>query len=489
MPRYQQLRENGAMKRNPAHWRRVALAVLGALGALTAEAQGSSALPGPYGRALDAARIPRNATAVVIQPLAGGGGTRVAWNERAAMNPASAMKLVTTYTALNLLGPDYTWRTDVLASGPLRGDVLEGSLAFRGSGDPKIVIEQLWLLTHRVRAYGIRDIAGDVLLDKGAFERIPHDPEEFDGEGSRAYNVGPDALLVNFKALAFHFVPDPSTNTARVIVIPALAGMRAPTPLAGAAGECGDWRSKLRADFANPFAPVFRGNYPLSCGERVWYVSALDHAEYFEAVFRALWQSQGGVWRGRLRLGPVPADARVVASHESGPLSLVIRDINKFSNNVMARHVFLTMGRGSGDGTATLAQSVANVRDWLRTQGLDSSELVLENGSGLSRAERISAATMSKLLAHAYRNPLRAEFVASLPIAGIDGTLRDRDSARGSAHLKTGLLENARSIAGFVTARSGREYLLVCFINHAGAKSWSAQKAQDALIQWLYDVG
>jgi serine-type D-Ala-D-Ala carboxypeptidase/endopeptidase (penicillin-binding protein 4) len=303
----------------------------------------------PFQRALEAARIPAANAAVSIQPLDAPVGPRIAWNERAPMNPASTMKLVTTYAALNILGPDYTWRTDALANGPTQQGVLAGDLAIRGSGDPKIVIEQLWLLTYRIRAYGIREIAGDIWLDKSAFAPIEHDPNEFDGEGSRAYNVGPDALLVNFKAIAFHFVPDASTQTARIVVVPQIAGMTHAGTVTAAAGSCGDWRSKLRADFTNPFAPRFAGSFPLSCGERVWYLSALDHAEYFEAVFRALWTSQGGAWRGRVREGVVPAGARVIASHESTPLALAIRDVNKFSNNVMARHLFLTVGaRTSG---------------------------------------------------------------------------------------------------------------------------------------------
>jgi D-alanyl-D-alanine carboxypeptidase/D-alanyl-D-alanine-endopeptidase (penicillin-binding protein 4) len=419
-------------------------------------------------------------------------GPRIAWNDRAAFNPASTMKLVTTYAALNLLGPDYSWRTQVYARGPLQRDVLNGDLAIRGSGDPKIVIEQLWLLVYRIRAYGIREVSGDLWLDKSVFAPIEHDPNEFDGEGSRAYNVGPDALLVNFKAIAFHFVPDPSTQSARVVVVPAIAGMREPGAVNGSNDSCGDWRSKLRADLTNPFAPIFRGSYPLACGERVWYLSALDHAEYFEAVFRALWVSQGGVWRGRLRTGPIPSDARVIATHESPPLALAIRDINKFSNNVMARHLFLAAGWSANSGTelpATTARGAAAVRSWLTAERLDSAEIVLDNGSGLSRRERIAAATMARLLIHAYRSPFSAEFIASLPISGIDGTLKDRDIVRGAAHLKTGLLQDSRALAGFVTSRNGRKYALVSFLNHQNANSGAAQRAQDALVNWLYDAG
>ena len=125
------------------------------------------------------------------------------------MNPASTMKLLTTYSALHLLGPGFTFRTEVLSEAPLIGEVLRGDLYVRGGGDPKLVIEDLWLLAARLRGFGIRELRGDLVLDKTLFEPIRHDPAEFDGEEGRAYNVGPDALLVNFKSIAITFVPDP----------------------------------------------------------------------------------------------------------------------------------------------------------------------------------------------------------------------------------------------------------------------------------------
>ena len=183
--------------------------------------------PADYLARLAAARIPRDAAAVVVAPLDGGA---LSWddNEKKPMNPASTMKLVTTYSALHLLGPAFTFRTEVLADGPLAGDVLRGELYVRGGGDPHLVIENLWQLATRVRGFGIRDIRGDLVLDKTMFERLPHDPAQFDGEEGRAYNVGPDALLVNFKSIAVTFVPDTAARVARVMVVPEVAGMKYP---------------------------------------------------------------------------------------------------------------------------------------------------------------------------------------------------------------------------------------------------------------------
>ena len=449
------------------------------------------AIPEPFALALRQANVPLSAVGMVIQPVGPGAGApglpSMSLNESVPMNPASTMKLVTTYAALNLLGPAYTWRTEAFAAGPLRRDVLDGDLALRGSGDPKLVVEHLWLLAHRIRGFGVREIRGDVLLDKSAFAVTPSDPAAFDGEGLRPYNAGPDALLLNYKSVTFGFVPDPETKSARVVVTPPLAGMQAPPNVRAVDGPCGDWRGRLQGDFANPMAPVFRGAYPLACGERVWHVSVLDHTQYFGAVFRAIWESSGGTWAGRVREAPVPPEARRIALHESEPLAAQIRDINKFSNNVMTRQLFLTLGAESARQPGTPERAMRAVRQWLANRALDMPELVIENGAGLSRIERVAPANLARLLAHAFASPLMPEFVSSLPLVGVDGTMKNRSGAAGNAHIKTGLLADVRAIAGYVHAVSGRRYVVVSIINHPNARD--AQPAHDALLEWVFRNG
>jgi len=492
-----------ARRQRRADRRRVpAVALLAALGLVAASVAATAqtpatiahtargAPPDAYLAALRAASIPASAVGLVVQPVDGttGGLPPIGLNESTPMNPASAMKLVTTYAALGLLGPAYTWRTEAFAIGALRGDVLDGGLALRGSGDPKLVVEHLWLLAQRIRGLGVREIRGDVLLDRSAFAAQAHDPAAFDGEALRPYNAGPDALLLNYKSVAFGFVPDPETKSARVVVTPSLAGLQAPALVRGADGPCGDWRGRLQPDFANPMAPQFRGAFPLACGERVWHVSILDHSQYFAAVFRALWEGAGGTWTGKVREAPLPADARRIALHESEPLASVIRDINKFSNNVMTRQLYLTLGAEAGRLPGSPESAERAVRGWLAARGLAMPELVLENGAGLSRVERIAPASLAQLLQHAFASPLMPEFVSSLPVVGVDGTMvKRRNGAAGSAHIKTGLLAEVRAIAGYVHAHSGRRYVVVSIINHPNARD--GQAAQDALLEWVFRNG
>jgi serine-type D-Ala-D-Ala carboxypeptidase/endopeptidase (penicillin-binding protein 4) len=450
-----------------------------------ASAAGESGLPDAYLRALAANNVPEHAAAVVIVPLYGS-GVSVAVNSTVPMNPASTMKLVTTYAALHLLGPDFRWRTDVLSRAPIAERVLQGDIVLRGSGDPSLVVERFWLLMQRLRALGIDRIDGDLVLDRGLFVQPPVDPAAFDGAGHRPYNVGPDALLVNFKSVSFTFVPDEGSNSARVVVTPPLAGLQVPGAVPLVAGACGDWTGKLRSDLSVPMAPAFRGGYPLACGERSWYLSVLGHAEYVEALFRGLWESSGGQWQGRARDGSVPDGARVLATHESPPLAHLIRDINKFSNNVMTRQLFLTVGvRAAGLGTENDAGDA--IAEWLARRGVVDTALVMDNGAGLSRAARIRPAALAAMLVDAWMDPLMPEFVSSLPIVGVDGTARQRRAATGAAHVKTGLLRDVRAIAGYVHAASGQRYVIVAIVNHPNAAG--SERAHDVLLDWLHRNG
>jgi D-alanyl-D-alanine carboxypeptidase/D-alanyl-D-alanine-endopeptidase (penicillin-binding protein 4) len=445
-----------------------------------------AALPEPIAAELRAARVSLNALAITVVPLSGAGLT-LAINEHQPMNPASTMKIATTMAALELLGPQYVWRTEALATAPVKQGVLEGDLWLRGSGDPRLVIEDLWLLVQRLRGQGLREIRGDLVLDRSAFEAIAHDPAAFDGEALRPYNAGPDALLLNYKAVGFHFVPDPEARQVRVYALPALAGMAVPTSVNAVDGPCNDWRARLAGDFADPLRPQFRGVFPLACGDRVWHVNLLTPVQYAQALFRSLWEAGGGTWRGRARDGAVPPQARRVAVHESRPLAEVIRDINKFSNNVMARQLFLTIGAEVSRQPASLERAQAALGNWLVGRGLDRREFVLENGAGLSRAERLTSAGLARLLVASFNSSLMPELMSSLPLVGVDGTMRKRAAAAGSAHVKTGLLVDVRAIAGYVLAASGRRYAVVAIVNHPNAGA--TQSALDALLAFVQAQG
>jgi D-alanyl-D-alanine carboxypeptidase/D-alanyl-D-alanine-endopeptidase (penicillin-binding protein 4) len=388
------------------------------------------------------------------------------------------------------MGPAYTWRTEVYASGEIRDGVLAGDLIVKGYGDPKLTIERFWLLLRDIQARGVRTVRGDVVLDRSHFSVPPADPGAFDGEPYRPYNALPDALLLNFNAVRVSFVPEPSGSGVRVFAEPHPGGIAIDNQLSLTAGPCRGLQPRFLAqvDTDGSRARIaFRGAYPADCGEKAENFSVLASPSFFADAFRRLWGELGGAIEGRVRDGALPADARRIAQTESPPLADVVRDINKYSNNVMARQLLLTLGADGFGPPGTAETGARAIGAWLARNGLDFPELVVENGSGLSRNERISARHLGELLVRAYRGPTMPEYIASLPVAGIDGTLRRRMQtalSSGQAHLKTGFLENVRAIGGYVLDRNGRRHAVVLVINHPNARQ--ARPVQEAVVDWVY---
>jgi len=526
------------------------------LGSVTASA---AALPRSVSAALKKAHIPLSSVAVVVEEVHAKTPI-ISLNAKQAMNPASTMKLLTTFAALETLGPAYRWKTEAYLNGKLQDGVLQGDLVFKGYGDPKLTVEQFWMWLRELRQRGLREIRGDIVLDHSFFEPVSEDPAEFDHDPTRAYNVGPNALLLNFNALHLHLIPDGNATIA--MLEPSLTGYTLQNHITTSASQrCnGADAYKARLDGHNI---VLEGSIPANCGEGDDYFSLLPQDDYFFAVFNALWRELGGTLQGRLREGTAPAGQIPFAEYVSPPLSEVIRDINKFSNNIMARQLFLTLGMvetstgaardgqhagmlqadrnesgedfpafkasgevmldtgqksrditeegssaasqvyaiaaahreanpqsGPGAGfdppAANILRSIEVLRQWLNTQGLHFPELVLENGAGLSRKARISARHLATLLQRASGSPFSAELEASLPILGLDGTVKKRfgdGDIAGYAHLKTGSLDGVKSLAGYVKARSGKQWIVVFIVNHPNAAL--AEPAQNALLEWL----
>jgi D-alanyl-D-alanine carboxypeptidase/D-alanyl-D-alanine-endopeptidase (penicillin-binding protein 4) len=456
------------------------------------------ALPAAVDAALARAGVPREAVSVVLVEADPNSRASPRLTHRAnePMHPASVMKLVTTYAALDLLGPTFTWRTQVFIEGAVRDGTLFGNVYLKGQGDPQLVHERLWLLLRRLQGIGIQSIAGDIVLDRSAFDVTTTDPAAFDGEPLRPYNVGPDALLINYKAVVMTFTPDRTSDRAMVQFDPPLFGVQMQVSVPLGMGPCSAYPQSLQADFSDPLRIRFAGNYPASCGEKAWPIAYADPTSYASRAVHGLWLAMGGTLAGATRYGAVPPAVAATAPTlevRSPTLAEVVRDTNKFSNNVMAQQIFLTLAApdsATANATATTTITAkrfeaarAAVLQWWKQRISTDAPWVLDNGSGLSRQERISAQALARLLQVAYGSAYMPEFVASLPIAGLDGTLRRSPMpTQGSAHLKTGSLSNVLARAGYVDAASGKRYVLVAMINHANAQA--ARGAMDALLDW-----
>jgi D-alanyl-D-alanine carboxypeptidase/D-alanyl-D-alanine-endopeptidase (penicillin-binding protein 4) len=447
-------------------------------------------LPEAVSQVLARYKLPPASFSAFVQKV-DGSAPFLAYNENVPRNPASAIKLLTTYVALEELGPTYQWRTEVYADGPLKDGTLDGDLLLKGYGDPYLLMERLWLLQRELRSKGVERISGDLVIDNSWFAREELDPGAFDGQEYRAYNVLPDALLINLQSVNFSFRPDPARRTIGIVSDPVLADVVIDNRMTLFKGGCSSRGSHISMDVRRePDRPrvIFTGKLANNCSEYQLLRSLLDGPVYAYAAFRGLWEEQGGSIDGQMRLGQVPAGKKPLLTFRSPPLAEVIRPVNKFSNNVMTRQIFLTLGAEKLGAPGTLAKGRQAMDDALSRRGLGFPELQIGNGAGLSRDNRISARSLGRLLLAARSSSFGAEFQASLSLAGLDGTTRRRfedDSLAGQMHLKTGTLNGVTSVAGYVRSQSGAEYVVVAIANQPKATWGGGQEAQNALLRWV----
>ncbi len=453
-----------------------------------AGAEPVAGLPEAVGAALVRAKIAPAAFSAYVQEV-GRDQPILAFNADTPRNPASAIKLLTTYVALESLGPTFTWKTTALASAAPRGGVLDGDLYLKGYGDPYLVLERFWLLVRAIRQSGVREITGDIVLDNTYFDVGKARAGDFDGRPYSTYNVVPDALLVNFQAVDFGFRPDAAANRVEISAEPLPANLRIRNQVQLVDGKCGGDRNRINftvATINDIDQATFTGRFSRRCSEYRVTRSLMQGHAYTYGVFRALWEESGGTLRGHSRVQAAPAAGlKTLARLESVPLTDVITAVNKHSNNVMARHLLLTLGAERFGAPATVEKGQRAAVEELARLGLSFPELAMGNGAGLARDTRISVRSLTRLLLAAEASSLGSEFESSLGLAGLDGTVRRRfrgEPMAGHMHLKTGTLSNVRAVAGYVQAPSGRKFAVAVIQNSSG---WG-DEAQAALLRWTY---
>jgi len=449
----------------------------------------SHELPTPVRAALQRAGLPEQSLGVVAFPLeAPRQGLR--WRADAAMQTGSTMKLVTAIVALDKLGPNQRGRTELLATAVPQGGVLEGPLYLRGGADPELDWAALWALLRELREQGLRELRGGIVVDRTHFQ--PARPElgqpPFDEQPEFPYNVIPDALHLNGSLLDLELQSDGERVQARLS--PAWPGLSVDaTGLTLNELACKDWEDGWQIPAVEAGQLRLRGSFPRQCRQRQ-ALNVFDRQLLAGAALRALWQELGGTLPGGVSEGATPVGARLLASHQGRPLGELLRGVMKRSDNALTRLTFLNLGAAHPQAAsfASTQQAAADqVRQWLAEHGVAAPELVLENGSGLSRSERISPASLAAMLAAAWQGPYAPELLSSLPLAGVDGTLGRRlkgTPAEARARLKTGTLRNVVGLAGYVHDGRGRPWVMVALLNHDEAPA-KGRPVLDALAAWL----
>jgi serine-type D-Ala-D-Ala carboxypeptidase/endopeptidase (penicillin-binding protein 4) len=450
-----------------------------------------TSLPPVVIAALKAQNIPAGGLSVYAEDL-DSGEMLLSHNAEVSRQPASTIKTLTTFVALDVLGPTYTWKTRAYANGTLKNGVLNGDLILVGGADPYMTAERWWSFVAELRQTGVKTITGDVIIDRSYFAPLSEDRAAFDGAPEKSYNVIPDALMVNFQTSRFTLTGDIENNRPTLIVEPNPANLQVVNEMRFSGKNCR--RGYLGLRFSTPQGAssnsiTLGGTAGTGCGRLTVARAIMSAPEYAFGTFKTYFEQQGGKINGGLRQATLPPQAKLLVSFDSLTLAEIIRLVNKFSNNIMARTLFLTLGAEKYGAPATTDKGQRAINEWLAQRQIDTRGIVLDNGSGLSRLERTTALGLGSMLKFAWQNQFMPEFSASLPLAATDGTLRSRfqsPAMRGRLRLKTGHMEGVASLAGFVSAASGKHYVVVTIVNHPGAQYGPGDEVEASVLRWVF---
>ena len=431
------------------------------------------------------------ALSVAAIPLNGPGIEQYV-NADTLMSPGSIMKLVTTYAALELLGPTHHWNTDFLTDGMMVGDSLKGNLYVRFGGDPKLTLERLWSTLRELKSMGINRIEGDLVLD-GSYFRVDGGFPAFEDNGDNPHApflVEPSGYLTNLNLLHFQVRADERGTQAwttpdlgevsidnRVTALP-----EGPCP----ARSRFDWEPVFHEN--HQVTVRVTGQLPQGCRSTT-YLSLLPQKRYSASVIRSVLSEMGIIVSGGDRFEGTPEDARLIMRTTSPDLVSMVRDINKWSSNVMARQMLLTIGaefRKEDDKDDRVA-GIRTVYEWLENKGINTAGMVIDNGAGLTRHGRITARQGAQILQQAWDSPYASDLMASMPIIAMDGTMARRlrnTGMDGEGRIKTGYLENVRSIAGFTRDDNNTTWAIVGMVNNDPA--WNGQAVLDRVLYSLH---
>jgi D-alanyl-D-alanine carboxypeptidase/D-alanyl-D-alanine-endopeptidase (penicillin-binding protein 4) len=491
-----QARDNRTMMKRTSLAFAASWAISLALGFSAAPASAQNKLPPAVLQALKDANVSPDAMAVMAIPL----GHRAApFKHRASvpMQPASTLKLVTSVVALDRLGPNFRSYTEMLSAAPVTDGVLQGDLVLRGGADPELGVPQFWALLLELRQRGITRIQGDLIVDRTLFRpaRMDIGVPPFDDEMEFQYNVIPDALELAGNLLPLEIRSGTGgTGTAgagsgiTATTVPLLEGIEITSRMAQTPTPCKDWDKDWKPAVVTSAEGRTRielqGGFPADCTRRT-ELQLIDRLELADRLFRALWQGLGGQWAGRAREAAAPDAARLLVRRNSRPWGEVLRPMVKTSDNPVTRLLFLQLGVPfmAAEPQATTAELAARVvRNWFDEHHIDTTGLVLDNGSGLSRSERITPQQLASLLAVSWAGPNASDLMMSIPVAGVDGSIRPlKDSpAANWARLKPGTLRNVAALAGYIRDPQGRPWAVAMMINDD-----NSAKARPALLAFV----
>lgn len=435
--------------------------------------------------------------AVSVEVVDVADGRRVwSWGDDRALRPASTMKMLTAATALRTLGPSYRFPTWIMADGEVEGDgVLKGNLYVKGQGDPTMVTERMWRMLVDLKMRGVKRVEGDLIFDDSYFgdgaEIAGWDNEE-DRQDGPTYAAPLGALSVNYNVLALTVHSGTAAGEAVVV--------ETDTPSAAVVIDnrmiTGNTKSRTTVHMERSLDPTgkiatFRltGTWNIDRDPEVWRKSVADPLTHYMGTFRSIAKQVGLEVRGSYRAGLTPKDAKLVYRFDSEPLSEILADMNKLSQNFIAETVLRAVGAETRGLPGTTAKGIASVTNYLDSLGVPATGYQLVNGSGLSRQVLLRPSTLDRVLVDMWNSPeVGTEFLYTLSVGGRDGTLRSRfkdGGMEGRVRGKTGTLSGVTCLAGYVEASDGKTYAFSFFVNDVNGALSRAKRAHDKLVRTL----
>ena len=443
---------------------------------------------------------------------------KIAHNSEALFALASTTKIATSLAALDILGPAFRWRTQAFTNGVVANGTLTGDLLIVGGGDPLLSSERLVAWFTQLQKRGVRDIVGNIVLNRQRFLLETKDHANTPVPDWRnPHHALPDAFIVDEGVVKLTINSSSNSNSnsgqsaeaKQVALTPAIEGIELADQTQTLA-RCSAIKKPLTADFdliAEQRKLVLTGEWAKDCAPMSVEALPLSHAEVSAAAVLAAWKKAGGTLSGSvLEAAPLPKPNKLskqqaklaartrarkpFAVLESAQLFDAIKQVNKWSNNVVARNLMMSLSPNFPREPATLPKAQLAVKDWLQTKGFSSDDITIENGSGLSRTERGKSRALATLLRDAWYSRVDKDFKASLSVAGVDGTMGSRlkrSGAAGKALIKTGTLSDTRAVAGYVTTKTNQVYAIAAIVNNANASR--AVAALDHFIDWVYENG
>lgn len=444
------------------------------------------ALPQVINEEIRKSGISKKDISIYIKEAGKNGKVVASLNAYKSRTPASVIKVLTTYASVLKLGFDYRWPTKFYTTGTLNNGVLQGDLWVQGFGDPTLNAGDLEKIVSDIRAEGIRQIRGDIVIDRSYFEVGDKDSSGFDENLYSAYNAMPDAMMFNERVVTVCVIPKEKKVHKKHVdesykVIDQLEHVNKPCK-----GKY-SW-PRVKIDKSEVIPAVFlQGKISKRCGKRnICQVITKPYKSFYYALKDGLRQ-EGISVSGGLKLRKIPKEARGLFTHYSDPLEEIISETAKESNNLYARHLLLLLGAKLYGAPSTLKKGRDAITYILDSRGaLGEGKLKIDNGSGLSRTSTMNAKLLAEMLDHAY-DRYGSRWMETLSIAGVDGTIKKRfrnTVVKQRAWMKTGTLKRVKNIGGYVKNRAEKYYTVVIIINSSKAK-YRGAKLQDEIMKWL----